>query len=145
MGHHASDHVCRLRFMAAAIATCFPRNANVTRINEAHKLPTLARQQRISAFRICAAVFSISFPFFREARLNVSRALNALDLSRFVGGLSRYGIAAVAGSTRKAESVFAILVEFFQSLGGAEFVHRLNLRVTGNATFQLGGRGCWFL
>src|ERR1700730_14987136 len=97
MGHHAARHVFGLRLMAAAVATRFLRHADVTRVNEANKLPTLARQQRISAFRICAGVFAVSFPFFREAWLYVSRALNALDLRLVIVGLSRYGIAAMAG------------------------------------------------
>src|SRR5207253_3663394 len=108
MGHHAAGHVFRLRLMAAAVATRLLRHADVTRVNEADKLPTLARQQRISAFRICAGEFAVSFPFFREARLYVSRALDALDLTLVVADLSRHGIAAVAGSTREAEGVFAL-------------------------------------
>ena len=48
------------------------------------------------------------------------------------------GVAAMTAGAGKADGVFAA-IEFFQRFGGAVLVHRLDLSVTGDAAFELGG------
>jgi hypothetical protein len=64
--------------------------------------------------------------------------LNPLDLFYIIACLARDRIAAVTCSARQSDSVLAVF-EFIECLGGAVFMHRLDLAMAGGAAF--GSRG----
>src|SRR4030095_8463232 len=84
MSHHATWHVLRFNFMTCTAGTRLTNNPQVTRINKANKLPTLASQQRVSSFRISAGVLAVALPLAWIRWSHVGQFFYSLNLTRFV-------------------------------------------------------------
>ena len=121
--------------MTAAIAAGLGGNADIAGINKANKLPTLAGQQRVSAFRICASVLAIALPFGGKLWPDVRLVFRPFDILRIFTRLSRDGIAAVAAGAGQSNRILAVF-QFVERFGGAVFVHRLDLAVARDAAFE---------
>ena len=97
----------------------------VAGINKADKLPALARQQRVGAFRVCAGVLAVAFPFVGKPWTDVGLVFDSFDVLWIFAGLAWHGIAAVAGRAGESHGIFAVL-QLLECFGGAVLVHRLD-------------------
>src|SRR5215217_3341092 len=114
MSHHAARHVLRLKLVTGRTRARFCNDPQIARIDEANKLPALAREERVRSFRIRATVFPRASPFTWEHRLYVRFLLN-----------SRSRITAVTRRTTQPHRILSVF-EFLKCLGRAVLVHRLD-------------------
>src|SRR5215217_3527406 len=75
--HHAARHVLRFDLVTSGPGARPSDHAQISRIDEPYKLPTLAREQRVRSFRISAAVFSVAPPLTRKHRPHMRLLLDA--------------------------------------------------------------------
>src|SRR6266487_7075426 len=106
----------------------FGSYTKVARIYKTNKLPTLAGQQGVSPLWIRSIVATIASPLGRKQCLHVGQFLDSLNFSWVVAGFDGNWIATMTCGATQANCILAIF-KFFECVGGAVFVHRLNLAV----------------
>jgi hypothetical protein len=86
--HHRTGDTLLFDCVAIATGTGTLRHTIVTGIDKTDVLPTLAGQQRIASFRICASHSPVAFPFVWKARLHVRFAFRAIHFFWIVARFS---------------------------------------------------------
>src|SRR6266567_1883704 len=115
--------------MTRGACTGFASYTQVGGIHKTNKLPTLAGQQAVSSFRVRSSVATIASPLGRKQCLHVGQFLDTLNFFWVVAGFERKWITTVTCGATQANRILAVF-KFFECVGGAVFVHRLNLTVT---------------
>ena len=93
-------------------------DAQITRINETNKLPTLTRKERVGPLRIRTSVFSITSPLARKHRPHMRLLFNF-----------RRRIPAMTRRTTQPHRILPIL-DLLERLRRPILMHRLNLPMT---------------